>query len=325
MSLRCPDPVFVVGMNGSGTTMLADSLGRHPSLYMFRLEAKVLPHFLAESARTPLDSFAARRRMADAIGATKAVWQANGRRPLVLRDEQLAEPGFAGVAGAVFGEFAAREGKVRWGEKSPMNLAHLEALAAAWPAARFVHIVRDAREAAQSFHRRYGYSPVHTVYRWKKLVAQGRAQGLRLGTERYLELRYEDLTRDPEAGMRRVCGFLGLPFDAVVVESSMRMTGEAVDRSAGRIVENSDKWRLYFDEPTVQALERVAGRALRESGYAVTIEGDEDPSPWLRRWWRARDRVALARQIFAERGLKSLPGLLRAARTAKMQDGVRRA
>ena len=26
-------PVFVVGMNGSGTTMLADSLGRHPELY----------------------------------------------------------------------------------------------------------------------------------------------------------------------------------------------------------------------------------------------------------------------------------------------------
>lgn len=26
-------PVFIVGMNGSGTTMLADSLGKHPDLY----------------------------------------------------------------------------------------------------------------------------------------------------------------------------------------------------------------------------------------------------------------------------------------------------
>ena len=36
-------PVFIVGMNGSGTTMLADSLGKHPDLYMFPNEAKVLP------------------------------------------------------------------------------------------------------------------------------------------------------------------------------------------------------------------------------------------------------------------------------------------
>ena len=28
-------PVFVVGMNGSGTTMLLDCLGRHPDLYAF--------------------------------------------------------------------------------------------------------------------------------------------------------------------------------------------------------------------------------------------------------------------------------------------------
>ncbi|MDP1558113.1 MAG: hypothetical protein Q8K59_01495 [Nitrosomonas sp.] len=39
-------PVFIVGMNGSGTTMLADSLGKYPDLYMFPLEAKVCFLFL---------------------------------------------------------------------------------------------------------------------------------------------------------------------------------------------------------------------------------------------------------------------------------------
>ena len=34
-------PIFVVGMNGSGTTMLADSLGQHPGLYVFPFESKL--------------------------------------------------------------------------------------------------------------------------------------------------------------------------------------------------------------------------------------------------------------------------------------------
>ena len=39
-------PIFVVGMNGSGTTMLADSLGRHPHIYSMPQESKVLPYYL---------------------------------------------------------------------------------------------------------------------------------------------------------------------------------------------------------------------------------------------------------------------------------------
>lgn len=37
-------PIFVVGMNGSGTTMLAESLGRHPEIYSMPQESKVLPY-----------------------------------------------------------------------------------------------------------------------------------------------------------------------------------------------------------------------------------------------------------------------------------------
>jgi hypothetical protein len=43
-----PEPVFVVGMNGSGTSMLADSLGRHPELYMTRRETRILPYLVGK-------------------------------------------------------------------------------------------------------------------------------------------------------------------------------------------------------------------------------------------------------------------------------------
>lgn len=319
-------PVFIVGMNGSGTTMLADSLGNHPDLYMFRLEAKVLPYFLHQVERYgDLDQLAARRRLADDIGRTKPFWQVNGRRDLVVPDSRLSEPGFSGVVNAVFSELAARDGKSRWGEKSPMNLGHTAALGAAFTEAKFIHIIRDGREAAQSFHRRYGYEPRHTIYRWKKLVAAGREQGQTLGTDRYMEVHYEALTREPELQMRRICTFLELAYTERVVESSMRMIDASVAGERKAIVVNSDKWHEYFDEATKRELEHLAGRSLAAFGYAVDEPAGDAEVPALRlRLWRARDWVARTLGFFRLRGWRGVPAFLRVVRAALLQGSVRK-
>lgn len=39
-------PVFVTGMNGSGTTLVLRILDRHPNLYAFPGETKIMPHFI---------------------------------------------------------------------------------------------------------------------------------------------------------------------------------------------------------------------------------------------------------------------------------------
>lgn len=280
-------PVFIVGMNGSGTTMLADSLGFHPKLYMFPFEVLLLP-YLVKKARAVLDlgQIEMRRRIGNELCASKPFWHANGRKPLVLADDNFARPGLDATIDAVFMHFAAAAGKRRWGEKSPMNLLHMELLASVFPQAQFVHIVRDARDAAQSFHRRYGFVPEETVYRWKRAVRAGRAAGRRLGADRYLELRYEELTASPEAWMRRVCGFLDLPFDPVLLSSSMRMTGGAMRGKENRIMRNSGKWRDYFSPADVVRLESYAGKALADLGYPTTLQGDADPSRLRRLAWR---------------------------------------
>jgi hypothetical protein len=38
-------PIFIVGMNGSGTTMLADALNHHPQIYIHRIESRVIPYY----------------------------------------------------------------------------------------------------------------------------------------------------------------------------------------------------------------------------------------------------------------------------------------
>src|SRR3546814_13156739 len=50
MSGEC-EPVFIVGMNGSGTTMLHDCLNNHPAFYGFPIETKILPVYLERRAK----------------------------------------------------------------------------------------------------------------------------------------------------------------------------------------------------------------------------------------------------------------------------------
>ncbi len=321
-------PIFIVGMNGSGTTMLADSLRKHPGLYVLPLESKVLPYFISDRERFgDLSSLKNRRRLADEIGQTMPYWHANGKRPLVLRDEELADCNtFGDVFSRIYEHLAAREGKRRWGDKSPMNVQHVAAIAEQFPGSKFIHIIRDGRDAAQSFHRRWGFDPRHTIWRWKCVVRDGRRQGTALGTSRYLEVRYETLTSEPETEMRRICRFADLPFDSAVLESSMRfMDTSSAAAATGRIVRNSEKWRTYFDARELATLESLSGKVLSELGYPVAQMGDLDLSPRQRQFLRIRDAIARSPRFFREYGaLLAIPRYVRHLSAAWKQRIVSR-
>lgn len=319
-------PVFIVGMNGSGSTMLAECLGRHPDLYVFENETWVLPWFIQNAGRygDVAHDFGARRRFADALGCARSFWQFNGKTPVHVPDSALSGAGLAPVVAAVYRHFAAKSGKTRWGDKSPMYLQHIGLLAQTFPDAQFVHIYRDGRDAAQSFHRRWGYHPLRALYRWKKIVGAGQQQGAQLGPARYLDVSYEQLTGDPEPWMRKICAFLGLAFDARVLESSMRFV-QGEQSKAGRMVANSGKWRSYFAPRQIEAMERIAGAKLNELGYACdNRQGDTDPPAWERGLWSLRDKTVRTAWNFRQYGLRSLPIFTRAALDSLRQSRTNR-
>lgn len=321
MSLNEVSPVFVVGMNGSGTTMLADSLGHHPQLYMLPFESKVLPYYLKNQEKFgSLDTLEGRRGMARQLGGTKAFWQANGKRNVVLPDEVLTQPGFAGVVDPLYRHYANWEGKARWGDKSPINTRHIVALGAAFPDAQFIHIIRDGRDSAQSFHRRWRYDPMHTITRWKSTVKEGRKQGRALGEKRYLEVHYESLTMDPESEMKKICHFLGLPFDEAVLTSSMHwMDPSNKNAQARRIIPNSGKWREYFSAAQLKEFEDIAGETLAECGYEVSVRGDREATQPMRWYWIVKDGLSYTRWFFGSYGLQAFPMYFRAGANALRQ------
>lgn len=302
------DPVFVVGMNGSGTTMLLDSLGHHPELYAIPRETRLIPFFYANRNRYgDLNNDTNFRRLWQDIGRIPAMVQINDMKEVPLPDDwRVYERSLAAVVNGVFSDFALREGKSRWCEKTPQHVQHIAALFEMFPHATFIHMIRDGRDCARSFNRRWRRTPELTIFRWKKVVREGRRQGSTLGPDRYLEIRYEDITLDPETWLRKACTLLQVDFDPSILHSSqpyLKAAHSAGKTAAGgTIVPNSGKWRQYFSQGKLKRLERIAGSTLNTFGYATAMpDSDKDPGRLQLRMWSAKDS---SQQYFREIGWK---------------------
>lgn len=267
---------FVVGSGRSGTTMLRAMLDSHPAL--------AIPpesYFVASSARQrhryeQPTGFSAERFCADlAVSRWFLRW---GLEPERLRTS-LAEEPVAGLPEAirrVFALYARQQDKARYGDKTPPYVLNLPLLAGLLPEARFVHLIRDGRDVAASLvdasfgPRDFGQAVLH----WEHAVRRGRAGARRLPPGRYLEIRYEQLVADPETQLRRIAGFVDLPYDPAMLEYHRRAA--VVLAGVGRPEQHQHvrealrtgvrDWRVTLPAEHVALFEALAGSLRAELG-----------------------------------------------------------
>ena len=271
--------MIVLGVRRSGTTLLRVMLDRNPELAVPD-ESYFVPQ-LARRHRTPVDPAAFLddlRRLPTLVdwGLSPASVQAR-LRPGMTTDDAIA---------AVFAAYAAERGKARWGDKTPLYMQHLDLLERLFPDARFVHLIRDGRDAALSFlsvpaglmTEGWGHprDAAGFACQWATEVASARELGARVGGQRYRELRYEALVADPEGELRTVCAFAGLEYDPAMLDY-VGQTDSARKAHQQRLNEpprqNVREWRTEMSESDRHAFEEVAGALLAELGYEVEIRG----------------------------------------------------
>jgi hypothetical protein len=155
-------------------------------------------------------------------------------------------------------------------------MQHLDVLPRAFPDARYVHIVRDGRDAALSMlamrrKPRFNLARPRGVgdfaCAWQKEIRGARAFGV---GHPYLELRYEDLVAEPEARLRDVCAFLDIEFEPRMLEYHRREDPALYadhPRLAQPPVRDARSWRKEMRDEDVELFEAIAGDLLSELGY----------------------------------------------------------
>lgn len=230
-------------------------------------------HFLAAFLREPLTP----QGFLDLLSTHErfAKWEL----PIEEVSEAFSEQGVSDAPSAIrtlYSTYAKREGKPRWGDKTPGYVRRVRELGELLPEAHFIHLIRDGRDVALSWMQT-PFSPgsvAETAERWRRFVRMGRKGGSEL-IGRYLEVKYERLVAEPEVVLREVCAFIDIRFDPVMLDHTARakdVIASARNPSIHQRVQEPVRpgvrdWRGEMDLEDVRRFEAVAGDLLAELGY----------------------------------------------------------
>lgn len=139
---------------------------------------------------------------------------------------------------------------------------HFDRLLRIWPEARFVHLLRDGRDVARScIGMGWAGNVWHGAGRWIEAEALWDGLQTRIDPARRMELGYEELIRNPERELARVCAFLGTDFDAGMLDYSKDSSYERPDPKL------IGQWKKKLSPDELALLEARIGPLLRRKGY----------------------------------------------------------
>lgn len=261
-------PFFIVASARSGTTFLRLTLNAHP-LVAVPPESRFITELWSGEDEVDRDTFLTalsehKRFLAWGLGIEDVRRQLGERKTLPYTD----------AISGTYEAYVAKNGKRYWGDKTPRYVEHIPFLAEKFPAARFIHLVRDGRNVALSYsHVDFGPKNVARAARlWQRRVGGGIRDGRSLPPGRYIEIRNEDLATDTETEVKKVCEFLELDFDPKMLDEGERAKGEVskvthhhTPEASGR--KHYSEWHEEMSPGNVEVFEAVAGETLSALGY----------------------------------------------------------
>jgi hypothetical protein len=255
--------VFCVGARRSGTYWLQRIVVAHPGVSEVPGESHLFSHGIAPL----LERFHHGPRGSGQVGRLYA-------------DRDALLDAARDFCDRMLGPFL-QPGSTRLAERSPLHVQHLGLIGEIYPDARFVHIVRDGRDVVRSLlAQEWGpTTATAAAEEWRSSVLAAREQRPADG---YLEVRYEELLADAEAGIREIYGHLGLDASADALELALAAARDAsvnVDPTDARVA--AGKWESSLSARELRDIEAVAGELLAELGY--TGGGGGRRLPRLRR------------------------------------------
>jgi LPS sulfotransferase NodH len=208
--------VFIVAAPRSGTTILQSYLAAHPRISTFP-ETSIFVRSYPSSKRwaRPFD-LAGRLFVTDIKTIARRLNVPVPRRPLTM-------PGAYRTATRVLDRAAGDVSA--WVEKSSRHIQRIDQIERYVPNALFLHVVRDGRDVVASILRvarshdewRGSRSIEAAVARWNESAATTMDRNSRASD---LVVRYEDLMSDTHTELSRLCDFIEVDFEEVMLERS---------------------------------------------------------------------------------------------------------
>lgn len=281
MEQCCPavkQPIFLVGAERSGTTVLRLMLSHHPQIAWCAEFEYSVDWITDDGLFPPLNQY---REWLD----THRIFQAA---------QFTIEPEL--TYSALMHSFLQQE--CDRSQKSIVGATvhrHFDRLLMIWPEARFIHIVRDPRNVASScIGMGWAGNVWKGVDRWLEAESLWERLKPTLSPEQYVEISYEALIANSLSVLTTLCEFIGVPYQAAMLQYPDSTTYDAPDPT--RI----SRWREKLAAQEVQLVETRTKDLLLKRGYSLSGLPQLKPSV-LMRWKLALENWLICKKFRLER------------------------
>jgi hypothetical protein len=287
---------FIVGCPRSGTTLVQRLLSTHPESTVLPetfFVRQLMPNHRALEEPLLQNEY---NTLVQAVLQSKA-WSVQDLSEKTLHREVRRQPQTgAGVLRAWMHATAQAHGVPVVGEKTPDHALQVTSLHAAFPEARFVHVVRDPRAVVNSWRT----VPWSSGYVWRDAdLWRERVQSVRQAAALapVHTVRFEQLVQAPAATMQHVAAFLGLSPGHTWTRDDVDAEQVAVDTEAEPWKQNAlapidpavaERWRKTLLPDDQAMIEHIGADEMLRWGYMP----EQPPrARWAAAWRKPRQHI----------------------------------
>lgn len=141
-------------------------------------------------------------------------------------------------------------------EDTPWNLLAAKELLQLLPGSKILHVLRDPRDVVASFCQQ-PWSPKNlnqAIVYYKDIIRYWFSIKSEIPSNNYFEFKLEKLVRDPESVVKKICGFVGLPYETQMIDLGL-------DRS------HTGRWKKDFSDEEKKQIEKELKEIILKLGY----------------------------------------------------------
>jgi hypothetical protein len=243
-------PVFLIGSERSGTTLLRLMLDHHPDI-TFNMESEFLISGISDAGVFP----------------DVAPYRHTLVKNRIFRHSRFDIPEnleFRALVNDFLYQRVERAGKRIVGATVHHGFSKLRYL---WPRAKYIYILRDGRDVAFSaVEMSWAGNAYVGAECWIDAEREWAEYQKSLAPGQWIEVRYEQLVANPREQLRRVCGLAGVDFSERMFDYTRTSSYSLPDPGA------SSKWRTKMRSRQVCLVEARIGPLLAARGYELCCE-----------------------------------------------------
>ncbi len=134
-----------------------------------------------------------------------------------------------------------------------------------WPEARFIHLVRDPRDVTSSvIEMGWAGTVWHGLDKWIESEDEWTEFAKRIDASKFIELHYSDLIADHPTELGKVCGFLGLAYTDEMMSYAKETEYTVPDPS------RVEAWKAKLTLDQLSLVEGRVGKMMTDRGFALS-------------------------------------------------------